>query len=74
MPDAERIADRRYPPPIVGADWTVDASTVVQVALSLALSTHVPGWPGCTDEEMEAVADAVIAALDRPQADTKSKR
>lgn len=68
----DAIADRRYPPPIYGADWTASAIDVASVALSIALSKHVPGWPGATDEEIEAVARSVIAALDAPQVERRS--
>lgn len=58
------IADRQYPPPLDGADWTVSAVDLVAVTLSIALSQRVPGWPGATDEQLSAVAREIIAALD----------
>lgn len=58
------IANRQYPPPIDGADWTVSAVDLVTVTLSIALGQRVPGWPGATDAQLEAVAHEVIAALD----------
>lgn len=64
------ILARRYPAPIEGADWTMSATDVCAVALSLALSRHVPGWSGADDEELERVARDVIAALERPHAMT----
>ena len=67
----DRIADRKYPPPIEGADWTVSAVDMAAVTLSIALSRRVPGWPGATDEQLGAVAREVIAALDgRPMEQT----
>lgn len=60
------IQERRYPAPITGADWTMSAVDVCAVALTLALSRHVPGWPGAEDEQLERVARAVIEALERP--------
>ena len=33
---------------------------VLQVALTLTLSKHVPGWPGATDEQLERVARDLI--------------
>lgn len=65
------IANRKYPPPIEGADWTVSAVDLVAVTLSIALSQRVSGWPGATDEELGAVAREIIAALDgRPMEQT----
>jgi len=46
-------------------DWTFSDLERAIVALTLALPKHVPGWPGCTDEQMELVAGAVIAELTR---------
>lgn len=60
------LASRRYPPPLIGADWTLSAHEKAAVALSLALSRHVPGWPGATDEQLGAVADDIMRALDEP--------
>ena len=65
----DEIEKRRYAPPIIGADWTVSAADLIAVTLSIALGQRVPGWPGATDEQLEAVANEVIAALDgRPMA------
>lgn len=44
-------------------DWALSTVERVIVVLSLALPKHIPGWPGCTDEQMEAVATAVVADL-----------
>lgn len=60
----DQIAPRRYAAPIKGADWTLSAEDVVAVHLSLSLSKHVPDWPGATDEQLSAVARAIIDALD----------
>ena len=49
---------------IPGADWTLSAVDVVQVQLSLSLTRHVPGWPGATDEQLQAVAREIVDALD----------
>lgn len=64
------IKARRYSAPIHGADWTMSAIDVAAVALSMALSKHVPGWCGAEDEELDAVARAVIEALERPHTTT----
>ena len=37
-------------------DWKLSPQQQMQVALSLSLPKHIPDWPGCTDEQMEAVA------------------
>lgn len=60
------VSDRRYPPPIYGADWTVSASDIVQVAISVALHRHMPGWAGATDKQLEAIAKEILQALDGP--------
>jgi hypothetical protein len=64
--DVGRIADRFYRTPVPGADWKLAAKDQVAVALSLALSRHVPNWLGATDEQPELVAAEIIAALDAP--------
>lgn len=43
-------------------DWDLTPEQALAVVLSMALSRHVPGWPGATDEQLEAVARDVIAA------------
>ncbi len=58
------IADRKYKSPLPDADWVLTADDLVQVHLSLSLSKHVPGWPGATDEQLWAVAQDIINALD----------
>ena len=58
------ISQRRYMPPIYGADWTMSATERAQCALSIALSRHIPNWTGATDEQLAAVARDVITALD----------
>ena len=66
-----KIADRKYASPLTGADWIVSADDIVQVHLSLALTKHVPGWPGATDDQLFAVAQEIINALDdTPRAKT----
>lgn len=60
------IMARRYPAPIDGADWTLSAVDVCAVALSIALSKHVPGWAGTDDEQIDRVAKDIIEALERP--------
>lgn len=59
------IADRKYKSPLPDADWILSADDIVQVRLSVALSMHVPGWPGATDEQLYEVAKSVIDALDK---------
>jgi len=58
------IADRKYKSPL-DADWVLSADDIVQVILSIALSKHVPGWTGATDEQLLAVANDIIDALDQ---------
>ena len=43
-------------------DWLglMPPEDVLQVALTLTLSKHVPGWPGATDEQLERVARDLI--------------
>lgn len=60
------VSERRYPPPIYGADWSVSAQMTVEVALGLALPKHIIGWPGATDDQISEVARDVLAALDKP--------
>jgi len=60
-----KIADRKYKSPLIGADWEVSADDVVQVALSLSLTRHVPNWPGATDDQLFEVAQEIINALDK---------
>ena len=45
-------------------DWKLSPVDQMQVDLSLALTKHVPGWPGATDEQLEAVAKYVIDGQD----------
>ncbi len=61
---SRKIADRKYVSPLAGADWVLSADDIVQVHLSLALTKHVPGWPGATDEQLFEVAREIIDALD----------
>lgn len=46
-------------------DWKLDPVDQIAVALTLALSKHVPNWPGCTDEQMELIAREVWPHLER---------
>lgn len=46
-------------------DWSLTENESAQVALSLALTRYVPGWPGATNEQLGAVASDVLAALPR---------
>lgn len=59
-----KIADRKYMSSLTGADWVVGADDIVQVHLSLSLTKHVPGWPGASDDQLWAVAQDIINALD----------
>ena len=58
------MSDLKFRAPLNGADWTVSADERLQAVLSLALTKNVPGWPGATDEQLEAVAHDILAALD----------
>lgn len=44
-------------------DWSLSPADELSVALSLALD-GVPGWTGATDDQMAAVAAAVIERID----------
>ena len=46
-------------------DWKLTQEQRVVVALTLALSKHIPGYPGATDEQLEAVAREVLAKIGR---------
>lgn len=54
-------------------NWSLSANEATQVALTLALTRHVPGWPGATDEQLEAVAREVLAALPRKDVEGQLK-
>lgn len=41
-------------------DWCLSAQEALAVTLSLSLHAHVPGWGGCTDEQLMAVAADVL--------------
>ncbi len=60
-----KIADRKYKAPLPDADWMLSAADIVHTQLSLSLYKHVPGWPGATDEQLLAVAEAIVDALDK---------
>jgi hypothetical protein len=44
-------------------DWTPSDQDKTAVALTLALSKHIPDWPGATDDQLADVAKAVLSAL-----------
>ncbi len=44
-------------------DWKLDDIQLLQVFLDISLNKNVPGWPGCTDEQLEAVARDVYKGL-----------
>jgi len=41
-------------------NWRLSPTEAMAVKLSLALSRHIPGWPGATDEQLEAVAADIL--------------
>jgi hypothetical protein len=43
-------------------DWELNAIGKLSVALTVALSRHIPEWPGATDEQIEAVAIDIAKA------------
>jgi hypothetical protein len=45
-------------------DWKLSQQDQLQVHLSIALAKHVPGWPGCTDEQLGAVAADLLQTID----------
>jgi hypothetical protein len=54
-------------------DWKLSQQDQLQVHLSIALTKHVPGWPGATDEQLAAVA-ADLTTVDSPNADATSEQ
>jgi hypothetical protein len=38
-------------------DWTLSLKDNMVVKLTLALSAHLPDWPGATDEQLDAIAE-----------------
>jgi hypothetical protein len=42
-------------------NWQLSSKDKLAVALTLALSKHIPGWTGATDEELGAVAGDILA-------------
>jgi len=46
-------------------NWTLNLIDQIAVALSIALHKNVPEWPGCTDEQMEAVVRDVLEMMGR---------
>lgn len=45
-------------------DWTLDPVERMSVNLTIALSKHIPGWPGATDEQLMAVAKDIMKLED----------
>ena len=43
-------------------DWELDLAGKIAVALTLSLNTHIPCWPGATDEQLAAVAADIRCA------------
>ena len=41
-------------------DWRLTPSEELAVILSMVMSRHIPGWPGATDEQLEAAAKDII--------------
>jgi hypothetical protein len=41
-------------------DWKLTPAEALAVTLSMSLHKHVPGWGGCTDEQLGAVAIDVL--------------
>jgi hypothetical protein len=41
-------------------DYSLTPAEALTITLNLALNKHIPNWPGCTDEQLEAVAEEVI--------------
>ena len=50
---ARRSHDVSYP---FTPNWKLGPAESMAVKLSIALSRHIPNWPGATDEQLEAVA------------------
>lgn len=46
-------------------DWKLDPVEQIAVALTIALTKHVPNWQGYTDEQMELIAREVWLHLKR---------
>lgn len=51
----ERDAEETFNP-----DWSLSAGEALAVTISLSLHAHVPGWGGCTDEQLMAIAADVL--------------
>lgn len=43
-------------------DWTLDPTDGLAVVLSMVMARRIPGWPGATDDQLEAAAADIIAA------------
>jgi hypothetical protein len=41
-------------------DWTLTPAESMAAKLTIALSKHIPGWPGATDEQLAAVAEEIL--------------
>lgn len=46
-------------------DWKLSPQDQFAVKLSLSLSKHIPDWPGCTDEQLAAVAAELAPSAPR---------
>jgi hypothetical protein len=42
-------------------DWKLTPVEQMAVKLTLALAKHIPGWPGATDEQLQAVVTDILA-------------
>jgi hypothetical protein len=49
--------------PTFTPDWGLTPVEALAVTLNLSLNAHIPGWPGCTDEQLDAVATDVLKHL-----------
>lgn len=54
------MAKRKVKTEPFNPDWRLSQEEAMAVALTLSLNRHVPGWPGCDDEQLLAVARDVI--------------
>lgn len=55
-------------------DWSLTLEERIIVALTLALPKHIPGYPGATDEQLEAVADEVMREVEDENASLRRER
>lgn len=54
------MAKRKVKSEPFNPDWTLEPDEAMAVTLTLSLHRHVPGWPGCSDAQLIAVARDVI--------------